>query len=160
MKELRFKYSALFQNVEIRLFATDMGGDKKIITADADIKLPILKKSYTTITEINSSGWVAQTPLHEKGTKGWRVERKQSHGDALDPISFFLHLDQFDWTQETVRMAIGDKVVELSVSKLVNGYQIQRQDKEQKLIVKKDHTGITSLEIPVPVIGNLIIKRV
>ena len=160
MEELRFKYSGLFQNVDIRMYKSAESSAGYTLTADADIKLPILKKVYTTSTEFEGGVWRAQMPLHEKGSRGWRVERKESHGNAYDPVSFFLEIHNQGWNEPTVFLAIGDKVIELDVIALNSGYEIKRRDKEQRLIVKKNEHGICALEIPIPVLGNIVIKRV
>jgi hypothetical protein len=159
-EELKFRYSGLFQEVKIRIFQSSQQGSKYTISAEADIKLPILKKSYLTDTEFDASGWLAQCAPYEKGAKPWRVERNPEHGDVHDPISFFLNLHKGDWDAETVKLAIGNKVVELDVIQLKNGYEVKRRDKDQKLIVRKDSVGIVALEIPLPVIGTVSIKRV
>jgi len=160
MDELRFKYSGFLQNVDIRIYQSASNGSRYTITADAEIKLPILKKSYTVSTEFDGDNWIAQTPPHEKGTKGWRVERKPSHGDAKDPAQFFMDLNQGEWTEPAVKLAIGDKVVEVEVKKIKDGYEIKRHDKDQRLIIRKNAQGISALEVPLPVIGNVVIKRV
>ncbi len=160
MEDLNFKYSGLFQDVKIRIYQSAKSGTKHTIAADADIKLPILKKSYTVATEFDEGKWIAQCAPHEKGAQPWRVERRADMHDVHDPISFFLDLHTGDWSEATVKLAIGGKVVELDVISLKDGYEIKRRDKDQKLIVRKNAKGILALEIPLPVIGTISIKRV
>jgi hypothetical protein len=160
MEELRFKYSGLFQNVDIRIFQSAENGSRYTITAEADIKLPIMKKTYQVSTEFDGDRWIAQTPPYEKGSKPWRVERKDSMGDAKAPAEFFMDIHMGEYNEPTVKLAIGDKIVELDVIKLRDGYEVKRRDKDQKLILRKDARGISALEVPLPIIGNLVVKRV
>lgn len=160
MEELRFKYSGLFQNVDIRIFQSAEQGSRYTISAEAEIKLPIMKKTYLVSTEFDGDQWIAQTPPYEKGNKPWRVERKESVGDAKAPAEFFMDLHLGEYEEPTVRLAIGDKVIQLEVSKLKDGYEVKRKDKEQRLIIRKDSRGVSALEIPLPIIGNIVVKRV
>lgn len=164
MEEIRFKYSGLFQNVDVRIYQSEVDssskGSRYTIMAEADIKLPIMKKTYLVATEFDGDNWVAQTPPFEKGQKPWRVERKDSHGDAKAPAEFLMELNAGDYCEPTVRLAIGDKVIELDVQKLKDGYEVRRRDKEQRLIIRKSPSGISALEVPLPILGNLVIKRV
>lgn len=159
-EELNFKYSGLFQNVQVHIFTSSQKEDKHTVTVEADVKLPILKKKFVTSTEYRGEEWLVHEPIVEDSAKPYRVERSRDHGDVLDPISFLLTLDSGEWEAPSVRLLVGNKVIELDVSTVKNGYEIKRRDKDQRLIVRKDVNGIAAIDIPVPVLGNVSIKRV
>jgi len=159
-EDLVFKYSGLFQNVEVRIFNASKGSDREV-AVDADIKLPILKKQFVTATKYkgDSWDWEEHFPIREADGNVWSVKKSAEHGEALDPITFFMELHLGDYDGDAVKLLLGKKVVELDVAKVKNGYQIKRRDKDQSLIVRKDARGIAALELPVPVLGSLSIKR-
>jgi hypothetical protein len=159
---LRFKYSGLFQSVHVIFTCTEE--TVKIISCEARVQLPILKKTYTVATEYTPGtlDWVAHEPLHEPSHSVEKIpnnpDLQMSH--VLDPVTFFMKLHEGEWTEPTIKMLINHKVVTLEVHRISEGYQIKRPDKNQQLIVRKDAQGIAALEIPVPVIGTLSLKRI
>lgn len=159
-QELKFKYSGLFQSVIVN-FKTTETAVGYTITVSADIKLPILKKTYQLSTDFSkdSLNWLSHVPVHETHQSGQRVEKTQEFASALDPITFFMKLHSGEWAEPNVQMLIGKKLVNLEVNKLADGYQVKRKDKDQQLIVRKDSQGIKTLEVPVPVLGSLKISR-
>jgi hypothetical protein len=159
---LRFKYSGLFQSAHVTFTCTEQS--VKVISCEARVQLPILKKTYEVSTEYTPGtlAWVAHEPLHEPSHK---VEKIPNNPDlqmsqVLDPVTFFMKLHEGEWEEPVIKMLINHKVVTLEVHKIPEGYQIKRPDKNQQLIVRKDAQGIVALEIPVPVIGTLSLKRI
>lgn len=158
--ELNFKYSGLFQNVHVRIFSASESGGKQTVSVEADVKLPILKKSFVTSTAFDNGQWTTHYPVVDASGPRYEVLRTKEHGDALDPISFLLTLDRAGWAESTVKLLVGKKVIELDVVPVKNGYEIKRRDKDQRLIVRKDSRGISAIEIPVPIIGTVSMKRI
>lgn len=163
---LRFKYSGLFQSAYVNFICSETASPLlvKTISCEARIQLPILKKSYEVSSDYSSGtlDWLAHAPLHEVPGVAERVLNSfdLQKSQVLDPVTFFMRIHEGEWLEPTVKILIGHKVVVLEVHKISGGYQIQRPDKNQQLIVRKDSTGILALEIPIPIIGTLSLKRI
>lgn len=160
-ESLNFRYSAFFQSVDIKLFCED-SGDGPEITCQADVKIPVLKKNYLTSTvyDEGSCQWREHSPVREESAAKQRVVNSPEFREAMDPITFFLTLHSKGWTLNFVKLLIGSKIVVLDVTDLGDGYEVRRQDKDQRLIVRRDAEGIRAIEIPIPVLGSITIKRV
>ncbi len=165
---LTFRYRGLFQFAEIRFHKIKLEQGYKII-CEAEVKLPILKKSYSMSTDYRDDLllWSEHTPAHENGTLGKSVAReqiytKESNIEVLDPIGFFLLLDEDAWTQNNVNLLIGPKIITLDLAheNRSETLEIRRREKDQKLIVHRNEGRISKIEIPVPVLGSLSLERV
>ncbi len=159
---MRYRYRALLQSVDIVFFRKDLSRSFEII-CEAELKLPLLKKTFTTSTEFldSYSDWVQHSPVLEKGAEKKIIRREQIESqDAIDPVGFFMLLNASDWNQNSVHLLIGAKTVQLDVNPVPQGFEVRRREKEQRIIVKKDAQGIQKIEIPVPVIGNVVVERV
>lgn len=167
---LAFRYRGLFQSVDIRFFKKDLAQGCKVV-CEAEVKLPILKKSYRLDTDYadDFSVWVLHTPAHEKGTTMPSVLREQVYNqefllEVLEPIGFFLLLDKGLWSKNSVNLLVGKKIVTLDVLVLEDGknqrLEVKRREKDQKLLVHFNADGISKIEVPVPVIGSLSLDRV
>ncbi|MCB9072673.1 MAG: hypothetical protein H6623_03560 [Bdellovibrionaceae bacterium] len=158
---LRFRYSAFLQNVEIEISSKSQG-DAYHVDCFADLKLPILKKQFTTQTTFADKGlrWLSHQPVAEKGQTLPHVTPDKYPEGAIDPIGFFLKLHRQEWLGDSVCLVVGGKAVMLDVKQLPDGFEVARPEKNQKLIVRTGVNGIEQLEVPLPVIGALKIKRI
>ena len=166
MPLLTFRYRGLFQSAEIRFFKKNLESGHKII-CEGDVRLPLLKKSYAMNTNFTDDlfSWSSHTPAFEKGATNQPIDRQEAHAEVLDPIGFFLLLDEDLWTKDSVNLLIGNKTVTLDVvsdpsGSRSNSVEIRRRGKDQKLIVHREKNRISKIEIPVPVIGSLCLERV
>ncbi|MBY0383590.1 hypothetical protein K2X05_00395 [bacterium] len=159
---MSFRYRALFQALDIRFLRTQLADGNFSIRCEAQIKLPILKKNYQVSTDFLNEylNWQKHRPVSEVGAEIKIIEKNSENNHAIDPVGFFMHLDQAEWTSPDVNLLIGNKQVVLSVTKTDVGYLVQRKDKDQKLIVCKNKNGIEKIEIPVPVIGAVFLERI
>jgi hypothetical protein len=159
---MSFRYRALFQALDIRFLRTTLLDGNFSIHCEAEIKLPILKKNYQVSTDFLNEylNWQKHRPISEIGAETKTIEKNSENHQALDPVGFFMHLDQQDWAHPEVTLLIGNRQVVLNVTKTNMGYVVQRKDKEQKLIVCKNKSGIEKIEIPIPVIGSVSLERV
>lgn len=158
---LKFQYSGFLQNVQISIQGDSVAQGHKV-TCTANLKLPILKKNFITWTLFRDHNldWVEHSPVAEAGSEE-RIVREENYSQhAIDPIGFFLRIDQGKWTEPQVKLVIGAKEVLLDVLQEKNTVTVARPEKNQKLIMKMGEKGIEALEVPIPVIGNLKIKRV
>lgn len=157
---LGFRYKGLFQLLEIRFFKTPQDTSYKI-HCEANIQLPLLKKQYCVSTAFldGHRDWQTHSPVYEKGAGEIEIEKNQSHGEALDPIGFFLSLHEGEWLASEVQLLIGRRIVSLDVIKTQKGYEVSRKDKNQKLIFSRGKDGIDKIEIPIPVIGTVSVVR-
>ena len=157
---LSFSYRGLFQSAEIHFFKQTQNLGYKVI-CEADIKLPVMKKNYevATLFQDNFFSWIEHTPVFEKNTPQNTVRRDEIQGKGLDPIGFFMQIDQVGWTEPEVHLLIGKRVVVLEVENRGSALEVRRPDKDQKLIIHKDKKGITKIEIPLPFIGSISLKR-
>ncbi len=158
---MSFRYRALFQSLDIRFFKT-FSAELCTIHCEADITLPIIKKSYRTASEFanHSSEWMRHAPVHEKTVEEKWLSRNKDNEQAHDPIGFFMLFDQQTWTEPYVDLLIGAKVIKLAVEKIENGFEMSRPEKNQKLRVITSPRGIEKLEIPLPIIGTVSVDRV
>lgn len=156
-----FRYRALFQSLDIRLFNSS-SADSFTTHCEAEIKLPILKKTYRTASEFanNYSEWLRHAPVREKAAEERWVSKNKDNEQALDPIGFFMMFDQHMWSEPHVQLLIGAKVIKLTVEKISDGFEISRPEKEQKLRIVTSSRGIEKLEIPLPIIGTVSVDRV
>jgi hypothetical protein len=158
---LKFRYSGFLQNVEIEIKPEESKEGYKV-SCFADLKLPILKKKYTTSTLFHDPNldWKTHQPVSEKEKQVPVVLRGAFVPEAIDPIGFFLKIHRNEWFGDKVNLVIGAKSVILEVKNIPGGLEISRPEKDQKLIVRRGEEGIEQLEVPIPVIGSLTIKRV
>ncbi len=158
---MSFRYRALFQSLDIRFFKTSSAGSFTT-RCEAEIKLPILKKSFRTASEFANdySEWLRHAPVHEKSTEQIWLSKNKDNEQAQDPIGFFMMFDQQMWTDPHVHLLIGAKVIKLAVVQIENGFEISRPEKNQKLRVITSSRGIEKLEIPLPIIGTVSVDRV
>lgn len=158
---MSFRYRALFQSLDIRFFKTPTAGSFTIY-CEAEIKLPMLKKSYRTASEFanDTSEWLRHAPVHEKSVEEKWLSKNKENDQANDPIGFFMMFDQQRWAEPYVHLLIGAKVIKLAVEKIENGFEISRPEKNQKLRVISGPRGIEKLEIPLPIIGTVSVDRV
>lgn len=158
---LLFRYSGFLQNVEIQITPQSTATGYKV-SCSARLKLPILKKNFTTWTVFSDDTleWLSHSPVCEEGAEERTVEKNKFSLDAVDPVGFFLKIERGDWTSDKVHLVIGAKEVVLDVKQGNNEIEVSRPEKNQKLIIKIKNKKIDALEVPVPVIGNLCIKRV
>ncbi len=158
---LRFQYSGFLQNVQIHLQGEDTSAGYKV-TCTANLKLPVLKKKFLTWTLFKDSNlnWLEHSTVVEEGKPEKRVVRSNFSADAVDPIGFFLMIDRKQWSNDTVKLVIGSKEVALDVIYEKDSVTVARPEKNQKLVMRLGRRGIETLEVPVPVIGNLRIERV
>jgi hypothetical protein len=158
---LRFKYSGLLQSAFVNFTCTE--DDIKTIACEARVQLPILKKTYVVSSDYTPGtwDWIAHIPLHEAHASAEKVSNSDNlrQQNVLDPVTFFMKIHEGEWNEPTVKMLISHKIVTLEVHKIPKGYQIKRPEKNQQLIVCKDDQGISALEIPIPVLGTLSLKR-
>lgn len=159
---MSFRYRALFQALDIKFLRTQHSDESFSVHCEAEIKLPILKKNYQVSTDFLNEylNWQKHRPISEVGAEVRTVEKNFENNQALDPVGFFMILDQSEWHSPEVHLLIGNKQVVLNVTKTKEGYLVQRKDKDQKLIVCKNKNGIEKIEIPVPVIGSVTLQRV
>lgn len=158
---MSYRYRAFLQAVDVYFFREDQERTFKII-CEAEIKLPLFKKEFSTSTEFNGgySNWIQHWPVHEKGLDSKKVQRDQfGAADVIDPIGFFMRLDEAEWPESSVHLLVGAKSVHLDVLKVNQGLEVRRREKDQKLILKKDAQGIQKIEVPIPVIGNIVVER-
>lgn len=161
---LRFSYSAFLQKAEV-VFTAKKNSDTGVgISCRADVKLPMLKKSFQTSTTYKNhdlSSWLEHIPLCELNTPspGICMSNDDSFQGAIDPVTFFMKLHQKSWEGDSVRLIIGRRVAQLQVKKIFDGYDVSRPEKDQRLIARLDNNGISKIEIPVPVIGTLSLVR-
>ncbi len=158
---MTFRYRALFQSLDVKFFKTQK--EKSfLIECEADIKLPVLKKSYVVATEFSNSSqdWIRHAPVREKGAQEKWVEKDSNNSSAIDPVGFFMMFEENAWTGTQVSLLIGAKVVDLAVYKVDNGFEISRPEKNQKLRVITSPQGIKKIEVPLPVIGAVGVERV
>jgi hypothetical protein len=160
-KIMSFRYRALFQSLDIHFFKT-MNEKSITIFCEADIKLPILKKSYRTSTEfsVDEMNWLRHSPVQEAGGEEKWVSKNQDLEQSVDPIGFFMMFDHSSWSASEVNLLIGAKVVNLAVKKIEGGHEISRPEKNQKLRVISSSRGIEKIEVPLPVIGAVAVERV
>lgn len=158
---LKFQYSGFLQNVNISLQGADVEGGYKV-TCTAQLKLPILKKNFVTWTLFKDRNleWLEHSPVCEENAEVRRVVRSSYSPNAVDPIGFFLKIDRKQWASNAVQLVIGSKEVGLQVVQEPKTVIVERAEKNQKLIMNMNASGIETLEVPVPVIGSLKIKRV
>lgn len=157
---LAFRYKGLFQLLDIRFFKSHHETSYKI-ECEANIQLPLLKKQYQVSTVFlgNHRNWHKHSPVFEKGAEEHEIERNQNHGEALDPIGFFMTLHEEEWQTNKVQLLIGPRIVSLDVHKTPTGYEVSRKDKNQKLVFIKGKKGIEKIEIPLPVIGTVSVAQ-
>ena len=158
---MSFRYRALFQSLDIRFFNTSSAGSFTT-RCEAEIKLPILKKSFQTSSEFakDYSEWLRHAPVCETSANEIWLSKNKDNEQAQDPIGFFMMFDQQEWTKPDVHLLIGAKVVKLTVEKIDNVYEISRPERNQKLRVVTSSRGIEKLEIPLPIIGTVSVDRV
>ena len=158
---MSFRYRALFQSLDIRFFQTT-AKDSFTTHCEAEIKLPILKKSYKTASEFKGTyeDWIRHAPVHEATAEEKWLSKNEDNNLAHDPIGFFMMFDQKLWEGPNVNLLIGAKVVALEVEKIKNGFEISRPSKDQKLRVITSSRGIEKLEVPLPIIGTVSVDRV
>lgn len=157
-----YRYRALFQSVDIQFFRREHAQSFEII-CEAEIKLPLLKKSFITSTEFlnDYSMWTKHSPIFEKSAENKTIQREEIQSkDILDPVGFFMLLNEAEWTDDKVHLLIGAKTVALDVLSTSTVIEVRRPEKNQKIILKKNEQGIQKIEIPVPVIGNVVVERV
>lgn len=161
-EEIVFSYSALFQSINIRIKHIP-GEDNDVVVCEAEIKLPILKKTFITKTHFikDTLDWVFHHPVSEKIEENKQLAKSSENEHAIDPIGFFMHLHKQTWNKDHVDMLIGQKIVRFVVSKNAQGYEIKRMDKDQYLFVNiSDQHGAKSIELPLPMLGNILVKRI
>ncbi len=158
---LSFRYSGFLQNVEIQIGPQHTATGYRVI-CQAKLKLPILKKNFTTWTLFSDEnlGWLSHSPVCEEGAEEKKVEKQQFTTNAIDPIGFFLMIERGEWKADKVCLIIGAKEVVLDVKRTDDEIEVSRPEKSQKLILKIKNQKIESLEVPIPVLGNLRINRV
>lgn len=158
---LSFRYSGFLQNVEIQIAPQQVDAGYRV-SCSARLKLPILKKNFTTWTLFSDQelDWLSHSPVCEEGAEEKKVEKKQFSLDAIDPVGFFLKIERGEWTADKVHLVIGAKEVVLNVKHSKNEIEVSRPEKNQKLIVKIKDKKIEALVVPIPVIGNLRINRI
>lgn len=162
-KELfSFEYKALFQSVRLQFFQSNLADEQFRVTCEATIKLPILKKDFVTETVFNKTifTWIEHQPVQEKEAPPKKIQNSDTTETIMDPVGFFLSLHEGLWQQPQVCLQVGAKQVVLRVEKDDDAYTIHHDEKNKKLILKYDKTGITSVEIPLPVLGNVALRRV
>ncbi len=158
---MSFRYRALFQSLDIRFFSKS--GVRSFTThCEAEIKLPLLKKSYRTASEFanNYSEWLRHAPVRENAAEERWLSKNKDNEQAQDPIGFFMMFEQHIWNEPHVHLLIGAKVIKLKVEKIADGFEICRPEKDQKLRVITSSRGIEKLEIPLPIIGTVSVDRV
>lgn len=157
---LTFRYSGFLQNVDIQFLCTTKP-DGYSVACKAQLKLPIMKKNFSTETLFKDTllDWQTHAPLTEEGAPPKSVSREQYSEKAVDPIGFFLKIHRGQWTEDSVHLVIGGKEVVLQVLREGQVVTVSRPERNQKLIIKMSASGIEALEVPVPIIGSLHIKR-
>ncbi len=158
---MSFRYRALFQSLDIRFFKTTKQ-ESFTIHCEAEIKLPMIKKSYKTASEFktNFEEWLKHAPVHEMNASENWLQRNKENEHAQDPVGFFMMFNQGIWSASSVNLLIGAKVVKLAVKNIENGFEISRPEKDQKLRVITSTRGIEKLEVPLPLIGAVSVDRV
>jgi len=154
------------QSVLVEFSCTEKD-DVKTISCMAQVKLPILKKTLKFSTDYQKdadplSGWIRHVPPHEDNQSVPAIENtSELRGQKVfDAITFFMALHEGEWKSGTVSLAVGRRIVNLEVVSMAGGYELRRPEKGQMLFVRKDAKGIFALEIPIPVLGTLNVKRV
>ena len=158
---MSYRYRALFQSVDLFFFRQNLKQTFKII-CEAKVQLPLLKKSFETSTEFLGDylAWVQHWPLQEKGSEEKKILRNQISSEKVyDPVGFFMHLNESKWEEKNVQMLVGMKTVCLDVETITQGLEIRRREKEQRLILRKGEMGIEKIEVPLPIIGNVVVER-
>jgi hypothetical protein len=158
---MRFRYSAVFQSVEIR-FYQEQFEENISVYCEADVKLPLINKSYLVSTTFLNSydNWLVHNPVREISTPQKSIEKNENNCQAMDPVGLFILLEKEDFAKKEVDLLVGARVLRFNVNVAGNKVVVQRQDKEQKLVLHKSQGRIEKIEVPVPVLGNLSIKRV
>lgn len=162
-EQLKFYYSGLLQKAEVFFSCREKDASGYEIICSANVKLPVLKKSFETKTyyEEELSSWSTHYPIVEKGSHSPEVQRTSDLKEegVLDPVTFFMKIHRHEWSGAKAKLLVGKRIVDLVIDKNWKGYEISRQDKDQKVFLIMDGSGILALEIPVPVLGTLSLKR-
>lgn len=161
MSPLVFKYSAFLQNVEIHIESQETPKGLKVLCR-AQVQLPILKKKFSTWTLFENSqlNWIHHSPVCEEGLQTMTIHKDQCASDTTDPIGLFLKIHANQWYADQVKLLIGKREVVLKVERQPNTTIVSRPEKNQKLIIKTGEDGVEALEVPIPILGTLKIKRI
>lgn len=156
-----FSYKAFLQSLDIRFFKTQKK-DTYIYSCEADVKLPILKKSYVTATEYKNESleWVSHAPLYEQHEEPRWMNKNEDIEAAWDPIGFFMSFEKSPPLKEPVTLLVGAKKVNLEIQNIKGGYEVSRPEKKQSLRLIVSDKRIEKIEIPLPMIGSVSMKRV
>ncbi len=156
-----FSYKAFLQSLDIRFFKTQKK-DTYILSCEAEVKLPILKKSYITATEYKNESleWVSHAPLYEQHADPRWVNKNEDNEAAWDPIGFFMSFEKSLPIKESVTLLVGTKIVNLDIQNIKGGYEVSRAEKKQSLRLIVSDKRIKKIEIPLPIIGNVSVERV
>lgn len=159
---LKFVYKGFLQSVEIQIFCEPQSEGIYRAFCEAKLKLPILKKNFTTWTTFSTEDhqWQEHSPVCEQGQEEKKVTKDSFSGEAEDPIGFFLKIHRREWQGDKVSLVVGAREVPLQLSREKNQITVSRAEKNQTLVIKMGHEGIEALEIPVPVLGSLRVQRV
>lgn len=162
--KLKFKYSGLFQSAEVTFKRSEGSGE--FISCVAQVSLPILKKSAKFITEYSDNGdhlkdWLSTEFSLDEDEAMSHVDNDDDYRaqGVMDLVTFFMTLHEGEWNASEAKVLVSKHAVTLSVKKTSNGYEVRRPDRDQKLFITKDAHGIFSIDIPVPVLGTLSLKR-
>lgn len=162
--KLRFKYSGLLQSAEVTFKKSESPGS--FISCVAQVSIPILKKTAKFITEYADEGdhlqdWSSTEFSLDEGEAMSHVDNNEEYRsqNVMDLVTFFMTLHEGEWNSSEAKVLVSKHVVSLKVIKTSNGYEVRRPDRDQKLFITKDVKGIFSIDIPVPVLGTLSLKR-
>lgn len=152
----------MFQT-SVLTFEIEEENDIVSLDCHAQIKLPILRKEAFFSTEYSrvDDQWLTHKPFHDNPSSAKLYKKNQLElADVIDPLSFFLAIDEGRWSGDTAKIFLGEKSLSLDVSKSGSEYILRRPSKDQTLFVGIDSKGIEYFKVKVPMLGEIKLQRI